>query len=136
MAVDSLWDRTDAYIDAVYERTMSEEDMISSAKEDLAALIQDAIDAVEAERNGGGDAPMPEPTPVPDVPMPDVPADLVLASKGMTVQESSSNAAYYCAGATLVGAAAVAFCLLKKKENKENQTPFLASDDDYLTAKL
>lgn len=78
---------------------------------------------------------MPEPTPVPDVPMPE-PADVVLASKGMTVQESSSNAAYYCAGATLVGAAAVAFCLLKKKENKENQTPFLASDDDYLTAKL
>ena len=62
-------------------------------------------------------------------------ADMTLASKGMNVERNHSNAAYYCAGATLVGAAAVAFCLLKKRENKENQTPFLASDDDYLTAK-
>jgi len=66
-------------------------------------LIQEAITAVEAELNGGGD----------DTPMPvDDWSDIGLASKGMTVKESSSNAAYYCAGATLVGAAAVAFCLL------------------------
>ena len=64
-----------------------------------------------------------------------VEGSLILASKGMNVEQNHSNAAYYCAGATLVGAAAVAFCLLKKRENKENQTPFLASDDDYLTAK-
>jgi len=65
-------------------------------------LIQEAITAVEAELNAGGDTPMPV----------DDWSDIGLASKGMTVKESSSNAAYYCAGATLVGAAAVAFCLL------------------------
>jgi len=63
-------------------------------------------------------------------------SNIYLASKGMTKEESHSNAAYYCAGATLVGAAAVAFCLIKKRENKENETPFLACDDDYLIAKL
>ena len=86
--------------------------------DDLAFQIQEALNAVESELNGGGE--MDQPDEVLPVPVDPTPVPMSLASKGMTVQESSSNAAYYCAGATLVGAAAVAFCLLKKKENKEN----------------
>ena len=92
--------------------------MLRDVMDDLASQIQEALEAVESQLNGDDDTPMP----VDPMPEPDVTADMTLASKGMTVQESSSssNAAYYCAGATLVGAAAVAFCLLNKKENKEN----------------
>ena len=91
--------------------------------DDLAFQIQEALNAVESELNGGGEMDQPDealPVPVDPTPVDPTPVPMSLASKGMTVQESSSNAAYYCAGATLVGAAAVAFCLLKKKENKEN----------------
>ena len=57
-------------------------------------------------------------------------ADVRLATKGVA-QEHKSNAAYYIAGASLVGAAAIAVMLMSKKEQKANETPLLAVDDEF-----
>ena len=56
-------------------------------------------------------------------------AKVSLASKG--VQAESSNAAYYIAGASLVGAAAVAYLVMRKKDEKAIETPLLAVDDQF-----
>lgn len=55
---------------------------------------------------------------------------IALATAGVQA-ESSSNAGYYIAGATLVGAAAVAFLAMKKKDEKVIEAPLLASDDGF-----
>ena len=52
-----------------------------------------------------------------------------LASKGVATNEPS-NAAYYIAGASLFGAAAVAFLMMRKKEEKANETPLLEVDGE------
>lgn len=57
-------------------------------------------------------------------------AKVSLAGKGVQA-EKSSNAAYYIAGASLAGAAAVAFLVMKRKNEKANETPLLASDDQF-----
>ena len=56
--------------------------------------------------------------------------NISLATAGVQ-EESSSNAGYYIAGATLVGAAAVAFLAMKKKDEKVIEAPLLASDDGF-----
>ena len=56
-------------------------------------------------------------------------ANVSLASKG--VQTESSNAAYYIAGASLVGAAAVAYLIMRRKDEKAIETPLLAVDDQF-----
>ena len=56
-------------------------------------------------------------------------AKVSLASKG--VQAESSNAAYYVAGASLVSAAAVAYLVMRRKDEKAIETPLLAVDDQF-----
>ena len=56
-------------------------------------------------------------------------AKVRLAAKG--VQAESSNAAYYVAGTYLVGAAAVAFLVMRRKDTKAIETPLLAVDDQF-----
>ena len=51
-----------------------------------------------------------------------------LAKEG--VASGESNAGYYIAGASLVGAAAVAFLVMRKQSVKANERPLLAVDDE------
>ena len=56
--------------------------------------------------------------------------EVSLASKSVAVENDSYNAGYYLAGASILGAAAVAFITLKKKGEKvAYEEPLLASDD-------
>ena len=52
---------------------------------------------------------------------------MLLSNKGFTQETSSSHTGLYCAGASLILAAAVATCVLGKKENKANEDAFLTA---------
>ena len=57
-------------------------------------------------------------------------AEVSLASKSEAAEHDFYNAGYYLAGASILGAAAVAFIILKKKGEKiACEEPLLASDD-------
>ena len=58
-------------------------------------------------------------------------AQVSLASSGIEVENGSSNAGYYVAGASLVAAATVTVVLMKKNVKKEVEQPLLTVDDDF-----
>ena len=60
----------------------------------------------------------------------DAAANVSLATEDMTATDESSNkTAYLFASASLITAAAVAFTLSKKTEEKSNEVPLLSKDE-------